>query len=368
MDNLQFNLEDSPLLSIQSLSIIDVSSDSGEAFVVQSSSLPDIEERFRVSGPRSDMMTAFVGATSATLFASEPEDPVVTEIIDTAGTQIERQMMDIIEEHQFSRESSSTSFIDTELEDSPMSPYDTAEPMGVPVNSYGRPSAAILPTPRNTTQAPAAIIRPIATNPTNFTANNLNFQAQQLVDHGHQQTHRVLNGIHTDGVNPNSAFTPISNNLPMYNNAPLMIQIPPHEGSLHIPRLRGGPNRVPNHHFPFQVGHSTNLLLLLLQERQMYRLLPTVMRNVAGFCDWCGKCYNLIALETGGVPRRCRLRWGNSQGQGCEVTRLHRWVRGCTVLFQRCGTVAASWVLRTCCARMRKRTTDAAERHKTCLD
>ena len=288
MDNLQFNLEDSPLLSIQSPSIIDVSSDSREEFVVQPSSLPDIEARFRVGGPRSDMTTAFVGATSATLFASEPEGPVVTEIIDTAGTQIERQMMAIIEEHHFSRESSSTSFIDTELEDSSMSPWDTAEPMGVPVNSYGRPTVAILPTPRNTTQAPAAINRPIPTYPTSFTANILNFQAQQLVDHGHQQTHRVLNGIHTNGVNLNSAFAPIPNNLPMYNIAPLMIQITPHEGSLHIPRLSGGPNPVPTHHFPFQVGHITNLMLLPLQERQMYRLLPTVMPNVAGCCDWCG--------------------------------------------------------------------------------
>ena len=244
------------------------------------------------------MITALVGATSATLVASEPEDPVVTDIIDTAGTQIERQQMDIIEEHHFSWDSLSTSFIDTELEDSAMSPWDTTEPMGVPVNSYGRPIAAILPTPSNTTQALAAINRPIPTYPTNFTANNLNFQAQQLVDHGHQQTYRVLDGIHTNGVNLNSAFAPIPNNLPMYNIAPLMIQIPPHEGSLHIPQLSGGPNLVLTHHFPFQVGHSTNLLLLPLQERQMYRLLPTVMPNVAGFCDWCRKCYDLIALET----------------------------------------------------------------------
>ena len=45
----------------------------------------------------------------------------------------------------------------------------------------------------------------------------------------------------------------------MYNNVPLMIQTPPHEGSLHIPQLNGGPNPVPTHHFPFQVGHSTRL-------------------------------------------------------------------------------------------------------------
>ena len=290
MDNLQFNLEDSPLLSIQSPSIIDVSSDSGEEFIVQPSSLPIIEERFRVGGPRSDMMTAFVGATSATLFASEPEDPVVTEKIDTAGTQIERQMMDIIEEHHFSRESSLTSFIDTELEDSPMSPWDTAEPMRIPVNSYGRPTAAFLPTPRNANQMTTAINRPAPIYPANFAANNLDTQAQQ--------THRITNNVNINRVNPNSAFTTIPYNLPMYNNAPLMIQIPPHEGNLHIPQVNGGFTPVLANHFPFHVGHSTNLLLLPLQERQLYRLLPTVMPNVAGFCDWCGKCYDLIALET----------------------------------------------------------------------
>ena len=187
-------------MSIQSPSIIDVSSDSGEKFVVQPSNLPDIEERFRVGGPRSDMMTAFDGATSATLFASEPEDLVVSEIIDTAGTQIERQMMDIIEKHHFSRESSSTSFIDTELEDSRMSPWDMVEPMGVPVNSYGRPTDAIHPTPRNNNQVPAAINRPISSYPTIFATNNLNFQAQQLVDHGLQQIHRVSNDIFTNRV------------------------------------------------------------------------------------------------------------------------------------------------------------------------
>ena len=122
-----------------------------------------------------------------------------------------------------------------------MSPWDTTEPMGISINSYGRPTAATLPTPRNTNQAPPAVNRPIPTFTTIFTTNNLDFQAQQLVDHGHQHTHRILNGINTNGVNLNSAFTPIPNNLPMYNNAPLMIQIPPHEGSLHIPRLNGDP-------------------------------------------------------------------------------------------------------------------------------
>ena len=90
-------------MSIRSPSIIDISSDSGEEFVVHPSNLLDIEEKIRVGGPRSDIMTACVGSASATLFASEPEDPVVTEIVDTAGIQIERQIMDNIEEHHFSK-------------------------------------------------------------------------------------------------------------------------------------------------------------------------------------------------------------------------------------------------------------------------
>ena len=96
----------------------------------------------------------------------------------------------------------------------------------------------------------------------------------------------------------NIAFTSIQNKLSMYNNAPPMIRIPPHEGSANIPQLNGGPNPVSLPIFLFQVRHSTNLLLLPLYERQMYRLLSTVMPNVGGFCICCGTCYNLIALET----------------------------------------------------------------------
>ena len=89
INNLQFAVENSPLISIQSPGIIDVSSDSGEEFVVQPNDLPELEERFRAGGPRSDLMMAFIGAASATLFASETEDPGAREMIDTAGTSID---------------------------------------------------------------------------------------------------------------------------------------------------------------------------------------------------------------------------------------------------------------------------------------
>ena len=182
MNNLQFTLEDSPLLSVQSPEIIDVSSDSGEEFVVHPNDLSDIEERFRVGGPRSDMLTAFVGATSATLFASGPEDLSIVETIYTAGTQIERQMMEIIDGHQLSRGSSSTSFIDTELEDSPTSPWEPSESSTGPINSYGRPAAAILPTPRSKNHEATVVNRPIPTYPPNFANTYPIYQPQQIID------------------------------------------------------------------------------------------------------------------------------------------------------------------------------------------
>ena len=298
MNNLQFTLEDSPLLSIQSPGIVDISSDSGEEFVVHPNDLSDVEERFRVGGPISDMLTAFVGATSATLFTPGPEDPAIVETIDTAGTQIEQQMMEIIEEHQFSRGSSSTSFIDTKLEDSPMSPWESAEPSTRPVKSYGRPAAAILPTPRSNNHETTVVNRPIPTHPPNFANTYPIYQPQQITDPKHQQADHPVNGIQPRTLGNSGAFSANPNGLPIYGNAPIMIQIPPHEGSAHVSQLITGTNAGPSPHFPFQAGHSTNLLLLPFQERLQYRLLPPVMPNVAGFCDWCGKCYDLIALET----------------------------------------------------------------------
>ena len=88
------------------------------------------------------------------------------------------------------------------------------------------------------------------------------------------------------------------NNLPNYDNALLMIQIPPHRGDPNLMQQNDASNQVVLPSNPFQVGHSTNLLLLPLPERQVYRVFPPVMPLVAGFSHWCGKCYNLIALET----------------------------------------------------------------------
>ena len=77
----------------------------------------------------------------------------------------------------------------------------------------------------------------------------------------------------------------------------LMIQIPPIEATMNIPQQAPVTNNQQILNFFFNVEHSSNLLLIPTSERQIHRLFPTVMPHVAGFCDWCGKCYDQIALE-----------------------------------------------------------------------
>ena len=62
-------------------------------------------------------MSVFVGAAAATLFPSSSVPYQSEEVIDTAGSQIETQLMELIDEHQSHRSSSPTSFIDTEFEE-----------------------------------------------------------------------------------------------------------------------------------------------------------------------------------------------------------------------------------------------------------
>ena len=50
--------------------------------------------------------------------------------------------------------------------------------------------------------------------------------------------------------------------------------------------------------FPFSTTHSPNSLLIPAQEGHSIRLIPTVMANVAGYCEFCGKCYDQVELET----------------------------------------------------------------------
>ena len=134
-----------------------------------------LDERFRVVGPNSDAMSAFVGAAAATLFPSSSVPYQSEEVIDTTGSQIERQLIELIDKHQSHRSSSLTSFIDTEFEASPKLPDDQEMEDSYSLNSYGKPSASILPTPRGSGRGRSLVSHPIRTYPLGFTAESSNF-------------------------------------------------------------------------------------------------------------------------------------------------------------------------------------------------
>ena len=293
MDNLQFNLEEELMLPSLSPAIIDASSDSGDEFIVHPGDLSEIEDRFRPGGPRSDVMTAFIRAATASLFPAPTRRSEEYKRIDISGTRIERQLVDLMEEDQHNYESPSTSFIDAELEDSPMSPWESPHRVEGSTNSYGRPTAAILPTPRDkgVSQRGVPVNRPADTYPPNCVANASNFQMPQPnVFNDHQQTIYPSNHNQQKMVIPTNVNPQTAENMVVYSNAPLMIQIPPIGGRMDFPQQASVTNNQQLINFPSNVEHSSNLLLIPTSERQMHRLFPTVMPHVAGFCDWCGKC------------------------------------------------------------------------------
>ena len=259
-----------------------MSSESGEEFTVEPGNFQALDERFRVARPDSDVMSAFVGAAAATVFPSSV--PFQTEeVIDTTGSQIERQLMEMIDEHHSHRSSSPTSFIDTEFEESPESPDDQEMEDSHSLNSYGRASAAILPTSRGK----GLVQHPIPTYPPRFIAGSSDFNVIR------ENTQEVSANSFNTGFTSTQIGLPIANPvMPLANidnPAPMMIQIPPVVPYIaavqNAHQMQPVPQPPLKQLFPMQATHSTNVLLLPSSERDLYRLTPTVMPNIAGYCN-----------------------------------------------------------------------------------
>ena len=297
MDRLQFRLDGLMDTFGSSPSIIDISSESGKDFTVEPGDVSAIEEGFRAGAPGSSAMFALVGATANTLFPQSMFQQADTEVIDTAGSQIERQLLDLIDEHQSNHSMTPSSFVSSEFEGSPESPDDQEMTQQPPLNSYGRPSAAIFPTPRGRDRSRGLPGRPQPNYPPGFSAENSNFtNLGDNVTEFHTTGQNNVNNYFHNG--PPGAITNshLANPNRPTNPVPLMIQIP----SV-IPNFVAVHNDPPvppflQQAYVVQMAHSTNVLLLPAEERNVYRLSPTVMPNIAGFCDWCSKTYDQIAL------------------------------------------------------------------------
>ena len=96
-------------------------------------------------------------------------------------------------------------------------------------------------------------------------------------------------------INPN--VQPPINVSQQLNAVPLIIQIPsivPIFLAVHGSRQI---QQSAQYGFAVQDTHSTSFLVLPARERDTYRLSHTVMPNIAGFCDWCGRTYDQNGLE-----------------------------------------------------------------------
>ena len=94
--------------------------------------------------------------------------------------------------------------------------------------------------------------------------------------------------------------------------------------------------------FPFNITHNTNFLLIPAHERQSIRIVPTLMANIAGYCDHCGKCSDQIALETLGEYLVATEYAGETIKE--RAIRSRAFIHGfeaALFIFKKCGIVAS---------------------------
>ena len=243
-------------------------------------------------------MNAFVGSMAALLFPSEGNEVPIQDTIDVRGTRIERELMDFVEDDLPSTRSSLPSFTDSELELENEPSNDPNSDTDIRLNSYGRPTAAILPTPRNAEHQSDTASQPIPTYTPNYYPNSSDFYSW---DGNTNNERNVTRNTSQDEGQASVLILPNYNetqNAPMSNATPLVAQLPPRGAPNILPRVSIPIHPMVQAGFPFTVTPSTNILFMPINERDNSRLFPTVMPNVAGICEYCSKTYDQIALET----------------------------------------------------------------------
>ena len=143
------------------LDLINISSSSGEEFMVEPLSVNDLDERFRSAPyPLTDMSTAFMGAAGPVLFPSST-DPQAGDgqQIDTRNSRIENELMDLMDDVP---NTSSLTFIgSSEKEDDPFLGANFAIVDQADRNSYGRPVQRVQPMVRTPRVARATVNPPL---------------------------------------------------------------------------------------------------------------------------------------------------------------------------------------------------------------
>ena len=145
MEKLQFNFDEDSLYSPLSPDVINISSETEETFSVAPGNISQLGEKFRVNPAENNLMSAFVGSSLATLF---PSSNVLAGHGDAAcveGTQIEQDLIELMNDSQDDPAGSPSSFIDSEFEEGNLFPWTENRDAALNTNSYGRPCARVLP-------------------------------------------------------------------------------------------------------------------------------------------------------------------------------------------------------------------------------
>ena len=288
MNKLQFNVDEDCLYSPISPDVVDISSGSEDAFSLAPGDFAQLEDRFRINTTGSNLMSAFVGAATASLYPEAEASLDQNSETITSGTQLERELMELIGVPQNDATDSPSSFIDSEFEEGNLFPWTMGNGPERTTNSYGRPTARVPPTPRASSSDQGILPRPTPVYPPNYRQESTVLQHQQASEPMEQE-------VRSDTI-PQQRLS--QDNITGFNLSPMLFPLNiggTNHGIQHMAQLIQPTVQLG---FPFNMTHSANSLLIPAQERHSIRLIPTVMPNVAGYCEFCGKCYDQIALET----------------------------------------------------------------------
>ena len=241
------------------IELIDISSDSNEQFTVETA---DVMERFRIGGPpTTNLMTAFMRAATASLYpengSPQEDDPMQ---IDTRGSSIETELYSLMGELP---NLSPISFFGSSDEDAPS--LETTKFANVERNDSNRPSNPAVPT-----SSSSGVIRPIPLYP-----NGQQYQSGGPgMFMGSQMPYQMLNL-------PNQAYpVPPNYQIPTYPVGWL--------GQIGFAQAANVDLTARTHEY----------LSTSYDPQHPGQLYPPVMPNVAGYCHWCGKTFDQIAVET----------------------------------------------------------------------
>ena len=134
--------------------MVDISSGSEGDFSIAPGDIAHLNQRFRIDTAGSNLMSAFMGAATATLYPNAGISPGQDSATITSATQLEREPLELIGVPQNGLTDCSSSFIDSEFEEGNLFPWTMDNGLERITNNYGRPTARVPPNPQLRGQVP----------------------------------------------------------------------------------------------------------------------------------------------------------------------------------------------------------------------